>query len=64
MPVSKLKCCFQIALLGSFTWSSDSKKIAYIAEAKSLAKEKCFLNAKIGGGEIKDALNEENYEQV
>ena len=57
----------QIGSLGSFLWSPDSSKIAYIAEAKNMAKEKSLFNAKLedpSKADNKDAINEENYEKV
>ena len=52
--------------LGSFEWSPDSSKIAYIAEQKKTSKEKCFFTSKIDNTENEEAefLNEANYEQV
>jgi len=51
--------------LGSFEWSPDSSKIAYIAEQKKTSKEKCFFTSKIDNTENEKAefLNEANYEQ-
>lgn len=51
-----------LACFGSFNWSSDSRKIAYIAEVKSTNTEKSFFSAKIGTGE--EQMNEKNYEEV
>ncbi len=60
-----------LACLGSFVWSYDSKKIAYVAEVKNIAKEKCFLTSKTSAGsestsdKSKDEiLTENNYEKV
>ena len=49
--------------MGSFVWSPDSTKIAYIAEIKDTSKEKCLYNAKLDK-EKEDCLNENNYEKV
>ena len=52
-------------MLGSFAWSADSTKIAYVAEAKSAAKEKCLFNSKVScPTDDKDRVDETNYEQV
>ncbi len=56
-------------LLGSFVWSPDSSKIAYIAEAKQTNKEKSIYNSKVSqAGQNKSSENElitvNNYEQV
>lgn len=45
------------ASLGSFVWSSDSRKIAYVAEIKKSDKEKSFFTSK------EESLNEKNFEQ-
>lgn len=57
--------------MGSLVWSSDSSKLAYIAEAKKVAKEKSFFTSKIGKGGVSEvepseneALSENNYDQV
>ncbi|CAF0768632.1 unnamed protein product [Brachionus calyciflorus] len=47
--------------LGSFVWSSDSTKIAYVAEIKNTNKEKSFFTSKISTEN--DCLNENNYEE-
>ena len=41
--------------LGSFVWSSDSSRIAYVAEKKRMAKEKSFFGAKL----LKDMKDKE-----
>ncbi|RNA06385.1 acylamino-acid-releasing enzyme-like [Brachionus plicatilis] len=46
---------------GSFAWSSDSKKIAYIAESKNTNTEKSFFSAKMANDQ--ESMNGENYEQ-
>ena len=51
------------ACLGSFVWSPDSTKIAYIAEVKDTLKEKCLFNAKLKNDK-EDPINETNYEKV
>lgn len=56
-------------LLGSFVWSPDSSKIAYIAETKQINKEKCIYNSKVSqAGQNKssenDSITVDNYEQV
>ncbi len=57
--------------MGSFVWSSDSAKLAYIAEVKKSAKDKNFYNSKFESDAAKDDaktkndfINEKNYEQV
>lgn len=49
------------ASLGSFVWSADSKKIAYVAEVKKTGKEKTFFTSDKSKD---DSINETNYEQV
>lgn len=46
--------------LGSFVWSSDSKKIAYVAEMKKTGKEKTFFS---GDKAKEDSIDETNFEQ-
>ena len=61
-----------LACLGSLVWSCDSAKIAYVAEEKNIAKEKCFLTSKTSASnsdttseKSKDEiLTENNYEQA
>ena len=48
--------------LGSFGWSPDSAKIAYIAEIKSEAKEKCYFTSKQNSTDL-DPIDEDNFEQ-
>jgi hypothetical protein len=45
--------------IGSFVWSSDSKKIAYVAEIKKSGKDKCFFT-----GDKKEGIDETNFEEV
>ena len=47
--------------MGSFVWSSDSKKIAYVAEMKKTGKEKTFFS---GDKAKEDSIDETNFEQV
>ena len=63
-----------MAGLGSFVWSADSKKIAYIAEVKNQATNKCLLTSKYekpGSTQEKsepskddDLVTEDNYQEV
>ncbi len=56
--------------LGSFVWSSDSKKIAYITEIKNNKKDKSFFFSKLESCSEKKSkdtnefINENNYEKV
>lgn len=54
--------------MGSFVWSADSTKVAYVAEVKLTNKEKSFFTSKISSENNKpteeELMNEENYEKV
>lgn len=50
--------------LGSFVWSSDSKKIAYVAELKKSGTEKSFFTADNKPSKNGEVLDESNFEQA
>lgn len=46
-------------MIGSLVWSSDSKKLVYLAEAKKPTKEKSFFVAKLKS-ESSESSNEKS----